>query len=183
MDRRALAHGALGDLDGQQLIHADVEGFGCRSVDAGRGRAFVGCRARLAQANPLARRADVAAGRVDDAVARLCNRRLVLVHAGSGLQRRPLVCSTADAPSDRYLESGSYLRLSTLSLGYTFRNVFNGWIKDLQIYGTVNNVFTITGYKGVDPEINLGGLTPGMDWGSDRFPHNRTFLLGVKVNF
>ena len=89
----------------------------------------------------------------------------------------------SDAPSDRYLESGSYLRLSTLSLGYTFRNAFNGWIKDLQVYGTVNNVFTITGYKGVDPEINLGGLTPGMDWRSDRFPHNRTFLLGVKVNF
>ena len=89
----------------------------------------------------------------------------------------------SDAPSDRYLESGSYLRLSTLSLGYTFRNAFNGWIKDLQVYGTVNNVFTITGYKGVDPEINLGGLTPGIDWRSDRFPHNRTFLLGVKVNF
>lgn len=91
--------------------------------------------------------------------------------------------SYSDAPSDRYLESGSYLRLSTLSLGYTFKNAFNGWIKDLQIYGTVNNVFTITGYKGVDPEVNLGGLTPGMDWRSDRFPHNRTFLLGVKVNF
>ncbi len=91
--------------------------------------------------------------------------------------------SYSDAPSDRYLENGSYFRLSTLSLGYTFGNVFNGWIKNLQVYGTVDNVLTITGYKGVDPEVSLGGLTPGIDWRSDRFPHNRSFILGVKVNF
>lgn len=89
----------------------------------------------------------------------------------------------SDAPSDRYLENGSYLRLSTVSLGYTFGDVFNGWLKNLQVYATVNNVFTITGYKGVDPEVNLGGTTPGMDWRSDRFPHNRSYILGVKVNF
>ena len=70
-----------------------------------------------------------------------------------------------------------------MKISGTANRIINGWIKDLQVYGTVNNVFTITGYKGVDPEINLGGLTPGMDWRSDRFPHNRTFLLGVKVNF
>jgi iron complex outermembrane receptor protein len=51
------------------------------------------------------------------------------------------------------------------------------------VYGTVNNLLTITGYKGVDPEVSLGGLTPGMDWRSDRFPHNRSFILGMKVNF
>ena len=91
--------------------------------------------------------------------------------------------SASNAPSDRYLENGSYLRLSTLSLGYTFNNVFNGWIKNLQVYGTVSNVFTLTGYKGIDPEVSLGGLTPGMDWRADRFPHNRSFILGLKVNF
>ncbi len=91
--------------------------------------------------------------------------------------------SNSDAPCDRYLENGSYVRLSTLSLGYTFGDVFNGWIKNLQLYGTVNNVFTITGYKGVDPEVSLGGLTPGIDWRSDRFPHNRSFIVGLKVNF
>jgi iron complex outermembrane receptor protein len=92
--------------------------------------------------------------------------------------------SYSNAPSDRYLENGSYLRLSTLSLGYTFdKSLFKGWISGLQVYGTVNNLLTITGYKGVDPEVSLGGLTPGMDWRSDRFPHNRSFILGMKVNF
>lgn len=91
--------------------------------------------------------------------------------------------SYSNAPSDRYLENGSYLRLSTLTLGYTFGDVFNGWIKNLQVYGTVDNVFTITGYKGIDPEVDLGGLTPGIDWRSSRFPHNRSFIIGLKVNF
>lgn len=91
--------------------------------------------------------------------------------------------SASDAPSDRYLESGSYFRLSSLSLGYTFRNCFNNWINSLQLYGTVNNVFTITGYEGIDPEVKLGGLTPGIDWRSQRFPHNRSFIVGVKIDF
>ena len=90
----------------------------------------------------------------------------------------------SDAPSDRYLENGSYIRLSTLSLGYTFDDkLFNGWIKNFQVYATMNNVFTMTGYKGTDPEVGLGGMTPGMDWRSDRFPHNRSLMLGLKVNF
>lgn len=85
-------------------------------------------------------------------------------------------------PSDRYLENGSYFRLSSLTLGYTFRN-FNGWLRDLRLYATCNNVFTITGYSGRDPEINLGGLEPGCDTRSDHYPRTRTFLLGVTVNF
>lgn len=48
-------------------------------------------------------------------------------------------------PSDRYLEDGSYFRLANLTLGYTFRN-FNGWLRDLRIYASCNNVFTLTGY-------------------------------------
>ncbi len=90
----------------------------------------------------------------------------------------------SDAPSDRYLENGSYFRLSSFQLGYNFPSkLFNGWIRNLQLYGTVNNVFTITGYKGIDPEVDLGGITPGMDWRSTRFPHNRSYIIGVKVNF
>ncbi len=85
-------------------------------------------------------------------------------------------------PSDRYLENGSYFRLSSLTLGYTFRN-FNGWLRDLRLYATCNNVFTITGYSGRDPEINLGGLEPGCDTRSDHYPRTRTFLLGVTINF
>lgn len=90
--------------------------------------------------------------------------------------------SRAQAPSDRYLENGSYLRLSTLTLGYNFGKLGN-WINNLRIYTTCNNVFTITGYKGVDPEISLGGLEPGMDWRNTTYPRTRTFMVGVNVNF
>ena len=90
--------------------------------------------------------------------------------------------SRAQAPSDRYLENGSYLRLSTLTLGYNFGKLGN-WINNLRLYATCNNVFTITGYKGVDPEISLGGLEPGMDWRNTTYPHTRTFMVGVNVNF
>ena len=89
----------------------------------------------------------------------------------------------AQYPSDRYLENGSYFKLSTLTLGYTFRNCFNGWLKDLRLYVSGNNIFTITGYKGRDPEINLGGLTPGLDSRKDHFPRARQILVGVNVNF
>ena len=85
-------------------------------------------------------------------------------------------------PSDRYLENGSFFRLSTLSLAYTFNNL-DGWLKSVQVYGTAKNVFTITGYKGLDPDINLGGLEPGLDKRETFYPHTRSFILGVKVNF
>lgn len=89
----------------------------------------------------------------------------------------------AQYPSDRYLENGSYFKLATLTLGYTFRNCFNGWLKDLRLYVSGNNIFTITGYKGRDPEINLGGLDPGLDSRKDHFPRARQILGGVNVNF
>lgn len=85
-------------------------------------------------------------------------------------------------PSDRYLEDGSYFRLANLTLGYTFRN-FNGWLRDLRIYASCNNVFTLTGYSGRDPEINLGGLEPGIDSRNDHYPRTRQFLLGATINF
>ena len=90
--------------------------------------------------------------------------------------------SRAHAPSDRYLENGSYFRLSTLTLGYNFGKLGN-WVNNLRLYATCNNVFTITGYKGVDPEISLGGLAPGIDWRNATYPRTRTFMVGVNVNF
>ncbi len=88
----------------------------------------------------------------------------------------------AQYPSDRYLENGSYLRLSTLSLSYNFGKI-GEWVNGLTVYATCNNVFTITGYKGTDPEVELGGLTPGIQWRDSYYPHTRTFMLGMKVNF
>lgn len=88
----------------------------------------------------------------------------------------------ASMPSDRYLENGSYFRLSTLTLGYTF-NHFDGWLRSIRLYASCNNVFTITSYKGRDPEICLSGETPGCDTRSDHYPRTRQFLVGATINF
>lgn len=85
-------------------------------------------------------------------------------------------------PSDRYLENGSYLRLSTLTLAYNFGKV-SDWASNLSVYATCNNVFTVTGYKGTDPEVSLGGLTPGIQGRDNYYPHTRTFMVGLKVSF
>ncbi|MBQ9286141.1 MAG: SusC/RagA family TonB-linked outer membrane protein [Bacteroidaceae bacterium] len=91
--------------------------------------------------------------------------------------------ATGSLPSDRWIEKGTYVRLQQLSLSYTFRNCFNDWIKDLTLYATGNNLVTISGYKGLDPEVNLGGIDPGIDYRWMRYPHTRSFLVGVKINF
>lgn len=89
----------------------------------------------------------------------------------------------AHYPSQRYLEDGSYFKLATVTLGYTFRDCFNGWLNDIRLYVSANNVFTITGYSGRDPEINLGGLEPGHDTRSDHYPRARQILVGAMINF
>lgn len=88
----------------------------------------------------------------------------------------------AQVPSDRYIENGSYLRLKTLSLAYNFGN-FGKWVNNLTLYATCNNVFTVTGYSGTDPEVSLGGLEPGIDWSNTYYPNTRTYMVGLKVNF
>ncbi|MDL2209146.1 TonB-dependent receptor, partial [Parabacteroides sp. OttesenSCG-928-O15] len=67
------------------------------------------------------------------------------------------------------------------SLGYDFGKL-NDYIKGLRIYVTGNNLFTITGYKGNDPEVSLGGITPGVD-NRQTYSRTRTYMLGVNVNF
>jgi len=55
-------------------------------------------------------------------------------------------------------------------------------LKSLRIYGSVLNALTITGYKGIDPEVSTDGLTPGYDT-RDRYPSVRSFTFGVNVKF
>ena len=69
-----------------------------------------------------------------------------------------------------------------MTLGYTFKNL-DGWLQNVQLYVTCNNLFTITGYKGLDPEVNMGGLAPGVDYRWSTYPHSRTTMVGLKVNF
>ena len=95
---------------------------------------------------------------------------------------RPASDTGSNIPSDKFIEKGDYIRLQSLTIGYTFNN-FNDWIKNLQLYATMNNVFTITGYKGLDPEVNLGGIDPGVDYRWSTYPHTRTTMIGAKINF
>jgi TonB-dependent starch-binding outer membrane protein SusC len=83
--------------------------------------------------------------------------------------------------SDRFLESGSYLRMDNASLGYTFTSARNNF-KNLRVYVTGTNLFTITDYMGIDPEISLGGIEPGID-NRNFYPKTRSFLLGLNVSF
>jgi TonB-linked SusC/RagA family outer membrane protein len=83
--------------------------------------------------------------------------------------------------SSRFIESGSYLRLDNASLGYTLRGL-GEYVKSLRIYVTGNNLFVITGYRGIDPEINQGGNAPGVDY-NNFYPKTRTFLLGANISF
>jgi TonB-dependent starch-binding outer membrane protein SusC len=83
--------------------------------------------------------------------------------------------------SDRYIESGTYVRLDNATLAYTFTGPVKG-INSLRIYTSVNNLFTITKYKGIDPEISQGGIAPGIDY-NNFYPKTRTILFGVNVSF
>jgi TonB-dependent starch-binding outer membrane protein SusC len=83
--------------------------------------------------------------------------------------------------SSRFLESGNYVRLDNATLGYNI-NKIGPDIKSLRLYVSVNNLFTITNYKGIDPEINQGGTAPGVD-ARNFYPKTRTFLFGVTASF
>ncbi len=89
----------------------------------------------------------------------------------------------SSTPSDRFLENGSYLKLATLTVGYTFKNCFNDWLRDVRVYVSGNNLYTFTSYSGRDPEICLDGLTPGIDSRHDHYPRTRQFLVGATINF
>lgn len=79
-----------------------------------------------------------------------------------------------------YIEKGNYWKIDNVTLGYTFK--FNSWIKRLRIYGTISNLATITGYSGIDPEVSISGLAPGVD-NKNRYPSTRTYTLGISVKF
>lgn len=96
-------------------------------------------------------------------------------------KNEPIHNTTANYTSTRYLEKGDYLRLDNITLSYSPR-LSSPFIKKLTLYSTVNNAFVITGYKGIDPEINMGGISPGID-DSNFYPKTRSFIFGVNVDF
>jgi iron complex outermembrane receptor protein len=82
--------------------------------------------------------------------------------------------------SDRYIEKADYVRLQNLMLSYNFNLAEKSQVKNLNLYFSTNNLFTITGYKGIDPEVNMGGNEPGIDY-NNLYPKTKSFQLGVKI--
>lgn len=80
-----------------------------------------------------------------------------------------------------YIENGDFWKVDNITLGYNFDHIKSNIIKGARIYVSTLNTFTITGYKGVDPEVNRIGLAPGND-DRDKYPTTRTFTFGVNVN-
>jgi TonB-linked SusC/RagA family outer membrane protein len=91
------------------------------------------------------------------------------------------------AISDIYIENASYLRMQNITLGYDFKRLWKACpFGQLRLYVTAQNLFTITGYKGMDPEngMALNSAEPwvtGVDVGN--YPQPRTYLVGVNIKF
>jgi TonB-dependent starch-binding outer membrane protein SusC len=96
-------------------------------------------------------------------------------------------------PSSRFLEDGSYVRLKNLQLGYTLPNniATRLHIQSLRFYVTGQNLWTLTNYTGLDPEMHIsdnvkrdtygGDLAAGIDWGT--YPSARSYIIGLNLNF
>ncbi len=89
-------------------------------------------------------------------------------------------------PSSYYVENGSYLRIAQVTLGYSFAKEFLSkvMLSNARIYFTVNNLATITGYSGYDPEVTAASgvtVTPGYD--SSTYPRSRSYVLGLNLTF
>ena len=85
---------------------------------------------------------------------------------------------------DRYVEDGSYLRLSTARIGYDFFLKSNSFIKQVNLSVTGNNLFVLTNYSGFDPEVNSFAYDAsriGVDWNA--YPHTRGVTFGLIVKF
>lgn len=84
---------------------------------------------------------------------------------------------------DYWLEDGTFLKLDAVTLGYTFKiPAIQKYVRSVRATATVRDVFCITGYSGLDPEVNINGLDPGFE---ERYvyPKVRSYTLGLQFNF
>lgn len=103
---------------------------------------------------------------------------------GGNVLKDALTSGLSDSPvySSYYIEKGSFLRLDNVSFSYRFKpNVIQG-VDQLRLFFTGQNLFVITQYKGMDPEVDMSGLSPGME-GRNYYPKARTVSLGLSVSF
>lgn len=83
--------------------------------------------------------------------------------------------------SSKYVEDASFLKLDNISLGYNMP-MTSKYISKLRMFFSAQDVLTLTGYKGLDPEVNLGGLTPGIEYLS-YYPRTTLLTFGLQVSF
>ncbi|HEX5554521.1 MAG TPA: SusC/RagA family TonB-linked outer membrane protein, partial [Chitinophagaceae bacterium] len=106
---------------------------------------------------------------------------------GNNVTKEAISNGIKDAPvaSDLWLEKASYLRLDNFSLSYTFNKI--NALKSLQVYVAGNNLFVITPYRGLDPEIRVTDSNESYidaNYGSDGYyPRSRSFSFGLNVSF
>ena len=81
-----------------------------------------------------------------------------------------------------YVEDGDYWKIDNVTLGYTFNLPGNSPVKKFRLYLSGRNMFTITGYKGIDPEVNRSGLAPG-NAERDQYPTTKTYTFGLNLTF
>ncbi|MNY49703.1 TonB dependent receptor [compost metagenome] len=114
------------------------------------------------------------------------------MNAKAPIQETAQSFSTNSVPNSYFVEKGAYLRLKNAQIGYTLPSgkLHKLGVNRLRVYLSAANLFTITKYSGVDPEIGIssdnddepGGQTAyGIDDGS--YPSQRTFLLGLNLHF
>jgi hypothetical protein len=84
-----------------------------------------------------------------------------------------------EAYDDRILEKGDFVKLDVLTFGYNFKTHSK---TAFRIYLTGQNLFTITSYTGLDPEVDTSGIWPGGD-AATYYPTTRSFILGVNIKF
>ena len=111
-------------------------------------------------------------------------------HGEGTSNKYPLLAKMNEGPnwqqiSDIYIENASYFRLQNLTVGYDFTKIWkNSPFSQLRLYFTAQNLFTITGYKGMDPENGMAlseSWVTGVDVGN--YPQPRTYMVGVNVKF
>ena len=106
---------------------------------------------------------------------------------GANALNDPLVHQLKVVPeySSLYVEDASHIRLDNIALGYTFKTEGIDWLERARIYATGQNLFILTGYKGLDPEVDENrnnGLAPGVE-DREYYPKARTFSVGVSLTF
>ena len=88
--------------------------------------------------------------------------------------------------SDAIVENGSYFRLKSFSIGYTFSDSLADklYMSKLRVYVSATNILTFTNYKGIDPDVSHFGqnaVEAGVDF--DNYPNSKQFLAGIQISF